>query len=90
MDLLLMNQGSLEAPKGFPAAGPADGKIASANGSIGGDTTLDIQTADRWKKPIFPLGECLYLEILGVPCDSEMALLYDKAGLESQSAAFPP
>ncbi|WP_330745778.1 lytic polysaccharide monooxygenase [Chryseobacterium sp. CP-77] len=42
--------GSLEAPKGFPAAGPADGKIASANGSIGGDTTLDIQTADRWKK----------------------------------------
>ncbi|WP_089695525.1 lytic polysaccharide monooxygenase [Chryseobacterium culicis] len=42
--------GSLEAPKGFPASGPADGKIASANGSIGGDTTLDIQTADRWKK----------------------------------------
>ncbi|WP_426480260.1 lytic polysaccharide monooxygenase [Chryseobacterium sp. R2ACT005] len=42
--------GSLEAPKGFPASGPIDGKIASANGSIGGDTTLDIQTADRWKK----------------------------------------
>ncbi|NIF06375.1 T9SS type A sorting domain-containing protein [Chryseobacterium sp. Tr-659] len=42
--------GSLEAPKGFPAFGPADGKIASANGSIGGSTTLDIQTADRWKK----------------------------------------
>ncbi|AYZ36486.1 T9SS C-terminal target domain-containing protein [Chryseobacterium indologenes] len=42
--------GSLEAPKGFPAMGPADGKIASANGSIGGDTTLDIQTVDRWKK----------------------------------------
>jgi predicted carbohydrate-binding protein with CBM5 and CBM33 domain len=42
--------GSLEAPKGFPALGPADGKIASANGSIGGDTTLDLQTADRWKK----------------------------------------
>lgn len=42
--------GSLEAPKGFPALGPADGKIASANGSIGGDTMLDLQTADRWKK----------------------------------------
>nr|WP_315029748.1 lytic polysaccharide monooxygenase [uncultured Chryseobacterium sp.] len=42
--------GSLEAPKGFPLAGPADGKIASANGSIGGDMTLDIQTANRWKK----------------------------------------
>jgi predicted carbohydrate-binding protein with CBM5 and CBM33 domain len=42
--------GSLEAPKGFPASGPIDGKIASANGIIGGDTTLDIQTADRWKK----------------------------------------
>lgn len=41
---------SLEAPKGFPTYGPADGKIASANGSIGGDTTLDLQTADRWKK----------------------------------------
>lgn len=25
---------SLEAPKGFPAAGPADGKIASANGAF--------------------------------------------------------
>ena len=42
--------GSLEALKGFPALGPADGKIASANGSIGGSTLLDIQTADRWKK----------------------------------------
>lgn len=42
--------GSLEAKKGFPAFGPADGMIASANGSIGGNTILDIQTADRWKK----------------------------------------
>ncbi|WP_076594233.1 lytic polysaccharide monooxygenase [Chryseobacterium sp. RU33C] len=48
--------GSLEAPKGFPALGPADGKIASANGSIGGDTTLDIQTADRWKKTNISMG----------------------------------
>lgn len=42
--------GSLEAKKGFPALGPADGMIASANGSIGGNTILDLQTADRWKK----------------------------------------
>lgn len=42
--------GSLEAKKGFPAFGPADGMIASANGSIGGNTVLDLQTADRWKK----------------------------------------
>ncbi|SHF42245.1 lytic polysaccharide monooxygenase [Chryseobacterium vrystaatense] len=42
--------GSLEAKKGFPALGPADGMIASANGSIGGNTVLDLQTADRWKK----------------------------------------
>ncbi|WP_173426489.1 lytic polysaccharide monooxygenase [Chryseobacterium angstadtii] len=42
--------GSLEAKKGFPAFGPADGRIASANGSIGGNTVLDLQTADRWKK----------------------------------------
>ncbi|MDR3024787.1 lytic polysaccharide monooxygenase [Chryseobacterium sp.] len=47
---IINEPGSLEAPKGFPALGPADGKIASANGSIGGDTTLDIQTPDRWKK----------------------------------------
>ncbi len=47
---IINEPGSLEAPKGFPALGPADGKIASANGSIGGDTTLDIQTTDRWKK----------------------------------------
>ncbi|PIF45151.1 putative secreted protein (Por secretion system target) [Chryseobacterium sp. 52] len=42
--------GSLEAKKGFPGLGPADGKIASANGSISGNTILDLQTADRWKK----------------------------------------
>ncbi|WP_223605526.1 lytic polysaccharide monooxygenase [Chryseobacterium sp. OSA05B] len=40
---------SLEYLKGFPLGGPADGKIASANG-IMGDTVLDLQTADRWKK----------------------------------------
>jgi len=41
---------SLEAKKGFPQFGPADGSIASANGSIGNSTTLDLQTANRWKK----------------------------------------
>jgi chitin-binding protein len=38
---------SLEAPKGFPAAGPADGKIASANGAF---PELDQQSATRWTK----------------------------------------
>ncbi|AJS58230.1 lytic polysaccharide monooxygenase [Paenibacillus sp. IHBB 10380] len=38
---------SLEAPKGFPAAGPADGKIASANGAF---PELDEQSATRWSK----------------------------------------
>ncbi len=42
---------SLEAPKGFPAAGPADGKLASAGGLFGG--VLDQQTATRWwKNPV--------------------------------------
>lgn len=39
---------SLEAPKGFPTAGPADGKIASAGGMFGG--ILDEQTSSRWIK----------------------------------------
>lgn len=38
---------SLEAPKGFPATGPADGKIASANGAF---PKLDEQSATRWAK----------------------------------------
>ncbi|GAA0136775.1 lytic polysaccharide monooxygenase [Paenibacillus sp. YSY-4.3] len=38
---------SLEAPKGFPQAGPADGKIASANGAF---PKLDEQSATRWTK----------------------------------------
>ena len=41
---------SLETLKGFPAQGPPDGRIASANGALGGDYTLDMQTATRWKK----------------------------------------
>ncbi|WP_195574377.1 lytic polysaccharide monooxygenase [Paenibacillus sp. 1001270B_150601_E10] len=38
---------SLEAPKGFPQAGPADGKIASAGGIF---PKLDEQSATRWSK----------------------------------------
>lgn len=38
---------SLEAAKGFPAAGPADGKIASANGAF---PKLDEQSSSRWSK----------------------------------------
>lgn len=38
---------SLEAKKGFPAAGPEDGKIASANGAF---PDLDAQSATRWTK----------------------------------------
>ncbi|WP_197483421.1 lytic polysaccharide monooxygenase, partial [Paenibacillus elgii] len=39
---------SLEAPKGFPQAGPADGKIASA--AVGRFSELDQQSATRWSK----------------------------------------
>ncbi|MFC0757900.1 lytic polysaccharide monooxygenase [Enterococcus faecalis] len=39
---------SLEAPKGFPEAGPADGQLASAGGKFGG--ILDIQTSTYWDK----------------------------------------
>ena len=39
---------SLEAPKGFPGAGPSDGQIASAG--IGRFNGLDEQSRDRWLK----------------------------------------
>ncbi|WP_017812710.1 lytic polysaccharide monooxygenase [Paenibacillus shenyangensis] len=39
---------SIEAPKGFPNAGPVDGKIAS--GALAGFSPLDDQTATRWHK----------------------------------------
>ncbi|WP_339265802.1 lytic polysaccharide monooxygenase [Paenibacillus sp. FSL R5-0470] len=45
---------SLEAPKGFPAAGPADGKIASANGAF---PKLDEQSATRWSKVNISAGQ---------------------------------
>lgn len=45
--LIIYEPYSLEALKGFPAAGPADGKIASANGLF---APLDQQSATRWTK----------------------------------------
>lgn len=45
---------SLEAPKGFPAAGPADGKIASAGGIF---PKLDEQSATRWSKVNISAGQ---------------------------------
>ena len=45
---------SLEAPKGFPAGGPADGQLASAGGLFGG--TLDQQSATRWAKNVVQAG----------------------------------
>lgn len=39
---------SVEGPKGFPQAGPADGKIASAG--IARFSQLDEQSASRWKR----------------------------------------
>ncbi len=38
---------SLEAPKGFPNAGPADGKLASAGGAF---PKQDEQSSTRWSK----------------------------------------
>jgi chitin-binding protein len=45
---------SLEAPKGFPTTGPADGKIASANGAF---PKLDEQSATRWTKVNISAGQ---------------------------------
>lgn len=39
---------SLEGPKGFPAQGPADGRIASAG--LAQFSAMDEQTASRWAK----------------------------------------
>ena len=48
---------SLEYLKGFPQSGPADGKIASANGQFGG--LLDQQTSARWAKTDITSGPLL-------------------------------
>lgn len=45
---------SLEAPKGFPAAGPTDGRIASAGGAF---PELDQQSAGRWYKNVISTGQ---------------------------------
>lgn len=45
--LIIYEPYSLEALKGFPAGGPADGKIASANGAF---APLDEQSSTRWTK----------------------------------------
>lgn len=45
---------SLEAPKGFPEAGPPDKKIASANEAI--DSKLDAQSSTKWKKSDINIG----------------------------------
>lgn len=49
---------SLEYLKGFPAAGPADGQIASAGGQFGGK--LDEQSATRWAKTDIAPGPMLF------------------------------
>ncbi|MFB6367921.1 lytic polysaccharide monooxygenase, partial [Paenibacillus elgii] len=41
------NRNNIETQKGFPQAGPADGKIASGNGRY---PELDQQSATRWSK----------------------------------------
>ncbi|MGG5359132.1 MULTISPECIES: lytic polysaccharide monooxygenase [unclassified Enterococcus] len=46
---------SLEAEKGYPEKGPADGKIASADGAVG-DFIMDTQTATFWKKQTISTG----------------------------------
>lgn len=46
---------SLEAPKGYPTGGPADGRIASANGAVG-DFKLDQQSASFWTKQTLTTG----------------------------------
>lgn len=49
---VISNPQSLEYRKGFPEAGPRDGRIASAEGGLGqiNDFVLDNQDADRWTK----------------------------------------
>ncbi|PZF58168.1 chitin-binding protein [Curtobacterium sp. MCSS17_008] len=46
---------SLEAPKGFPAAGPADGHLASAGHTEW--SVLDEQGEDRWQKNVVEQGD---------------------------------
>ncbi|OME93918.1 MULTISPECIES: lytic polysaccharide monooxygenase [Paenibacillus] len=62
--LIIYEPYSLEAAKGFPAAGPADGKIASANGLF---APLDQQSATRWTKVNISPGQTTFDWKLKVP-----------------------
>ncbi len=62
--LIIYEPYSLEAAKGFPAAGPADGKIASANGLF---SQLDEQSATRWTKVNISPGSTTFNWTLKVP-----------------------
>lgn len=56
---VISNPQSLEYRKGFPEAGPRDGRIASAEGGLGqiNDFVLDNQDADRWTKQSVKTGD---------------------------------
>lgn len=76
---------SLEAPKGFPAAGPADGKIASANGAF---PTLDEQSSTRWSKVNLTPGTNTFSWTLdGQTRHDQLEILHHEAELEPQCAA---
>lgn len=62
--LIIYEPYSLEAHKGFPAGGPADGKIASANGLF---APLDEQSATRWTKVNISPGPTTFEWKLKVP-----------------------
>ncbi|WP_217559010.1 lytic polysaccharide monooxygenase [Paenibacillus sp. GbtcB18] len=62
--LIIYEPYSLEALKGFPAAGPADGKIASANGLF---APLDEQSSTRWTKVNLSPGPTTFNWTLKVP-----------------------
>jgi len=56
---VITNPQGLEAKKGYTQAGPADGRIASADGAVG-DFVLDNQTSTRWKKTTINSGPNLF------------------------------
>ncbi|OAB48613.1 lytic polysaccharide monooxygenase [Paenibacillus antarcticus] len=62
--LIIYEPYSLEALKGFPAAGPTDGKIASANGQF---APLDQQSATRWSKVNLSAGPTTFNWNIKVP-----------------------
>ncbi|MBH5318457.1 lytic polysaccharide monooxygenase [Paenibacillus sp. GSMTC-2017] len=58
------NPNDLEALKGWPAAGPADGQIASAAGKY---ATLDAQSSTRWSKVNMTSGPQTFQWYLSAP-----------------------